>query len=47
MRLIDQGGVRLNGQTVEDKGLRIEPGVKCMLQVGRRRFARVTLVSDA
>ena len=47
MRLIDQGGVRLNGQSVEDKGLRIEPGAKCMLQVGKRRFARVTLVSDA
>ncbi|HPB76935.1 MAG TPA: tyrosine--tRNA ligase [Chromatiaceae bacterium] len=47
MRLIDQGGVRLNGQSVEDKGLRIESGAKCMLQVGKRRFARVTLVSDA
>ena len=47
MRLIDQGGVRLNGQPVEDKGLRIEPGAKCMLQVGKRRFARVTLVTDA
>ena len=47
MRLIDQGGVRLNGQPVEDKGLRIEPGAKCMLQVGKRRFARVILGTDA
>ena len=47
MRLIDQGGVRLNGQPVEDKGLRIESGAKCMLQVGKRRFARVILGTDA
>lgn len=47
MRLIDQGGVRLDGQQIEDKSLRIGSGVTCMLQVGKRRFARVSLVSDA
>lgn len=46
MRLIDQGGVRLDGQQVEDKGLRIGLGASCLVQVGKRRFARVTLVSE-
>ena len=46
MRLIDQGGVRLNGQPVEDKGLWIKLGDRCMLQVGKRRFVHAILVSD-
>jgi tyrosyl-tRNA synthetase len=41
-RLIEQGGVRLDGGTVSDKGLRLEAGTY-VVQVGKRKFARVTL----
>jgi len=43
LRMIEQGGVRLNGERVSDKGLRLGRGVQAVLQVGRRKFARVTL----
>ncbi len=41
-RLIDGGGVRIDGTVVSDKGLRIDAGT-CVLQVGKRKFAKVTL----
>src|SRR4051812_27803617 len=43
MRMIDQGGVRVNGAKVSDKGLMLDKG-QYVLQVGKRKFARVTLV---
>jgi len=43
LRMIEQGGVRLNGERVSDKGLKLGRGDKAVLQVGRRKFARVTL----
>jgi len=43
IRAIDQGGVRINGEKVIDKGLRLLPGVTIVLQIGKRKFARVTL----
>jgi tyrosyl-tRNA synthetase len=42
MRLIDQGGVRIDGAVVSDKGLKVPAGT-CVVQVGKRKFARVTL----
>lgn len=42
MRMIDQGGVRLDGTVVSDKAVKIEAGT-FVLQVGKRKFARVTL----
>ena len=42
MRMVEQGGVRIDGATVSDKGLKL-PGGKYVVQVGRRRFARVAL----
>jgi tyrosyl-tRNA synthetase len=42
MRLIDQGGVRVDGAVVSDKALKLAAGVY-VLQVGKRKFARVTL----
>jgi tyrosyl-tRNA synthetase len=42
MRMVEQGGVRLDGVVVSDKALRIEAGT-FVLQVGKRKFARVTL----
>ena len=47
MRLIDQGGVRLDGELVADKGLRMTSGTECIVQVGKRRFARVRIVPGA
>ncbi|MGY8523668.1 tyrosine--tRNA ligase [Paracidovorax citrulli] len=41
-RNIDQGGVRIDGTVISDKGLKIEAGTY-VVQVGKRRFARVTL----
>ncbi|RQP26433.1 tyrosine--tRNA ligase [Piscinibacter terrae] len=43
-RLIDGNGVRVDGSVVSDKALRLGPGVY-VVQVGRRKFARVTLGS--
>jgi len=42
LRLVDQGGVRVDGQTVSDRGLRLAAG-SYVLQAGKRKFARVTL----
>ena len=41
-RLIDGGGVRIDGSVVSDKGLKLEAG-SFVLQVGKRKFARVVL----
>jgi tyrosyl-tRNA synthetase len=42
-RMIKQGAVRIDGARVEDKGLNVEAGTTHVYQVGKRRFARVTL----
>ena len=44
MRMIDQGGVRLNGEKVSDKSLSLCAGEVFVLQVGKRKFARIRLV---
>lgn len=41
-RLIDGGGVRIDSSVVSDKGLKLGAGVY-VVQVGKRKFARVTL----
>jgi tyrosyl-tRNA synthetase len=43
-RMIEQGGVRIDGQKVSDKGLAVKRGDTVVLQVGKRKFARVTLI---
>ena len=43
LRMIEQGGVKVDGQRVSDKGLRLPAGATYVLQVGKRRFARVSL----
>jgi tyrosyl-tRNA synthetase len=42
LRMIDQGGVRLNGEKLSDKGLLLRAGETVVLQVGKRKFARVS-----
>jgi tyrosyl-tRNA synthetase len=43
LRMIKQGAVRIDGERVDDAQLRLRPGVSCICQVGKRRFARVFL----
>ena len=44
LRLVEQGGVRIDGAVVSDKALKVGAGI-CVVQVGKRKFARVTLTS--
>lgn len=43
LRMIEQGGVKLNGEKVGDKTLRLSRGETAVVQVGKRKFARITL----
>ncbi len=43
MRMIKQGAVKIDGERVEDRGLHCMVGSTNVYQVGKRRFARVTL----
>ena len=43
MRMIAQGGVKIDGEKVADKDAVIPAGVSHVLQVGKRKFARVTV----
>lgn len=44
MRMVDQGGVRIDGAVISDKQLQVEAGT-VVLQVGKRKFAKVTLTA--
>lgn len=43
MRAIQQGGVKLDSQKVDDKNLQLTKGQTVVAQVGKRKFARITL----
>ena len=43
LRMIDQGGIRIDGERCSDKALMLSAGSALVLQVGKRKFARVTL----
>ncbi|MEO7728155.1 MAG: tyrosine--tRNA ligase [Burkholderiales bacterium] len=43
LRMIAQGGVKLDGEKVGDKSLKLAAGAQVVLQVGKRKFARVIL----
>ena len=43
MRMIKQGAVRIDGERVVDSSLLVEAGTTAVYQVGKRRFARVSL----
>ena len=45
LRLIGQGGVRIDGEKISDRALRVAAGSVAVYQVGKRRFARVALTS--
>ncbi len=42
LRLVDQGGVRVDSAPVSDRGLKLEAGTY-VVQVGKRKFAKITL----
>ena len=44
LRMVEQGGVRIDGGVVSDKALRLGAGT-VVVQVGKRKFARVTLTA--
>jgi tyrosyl-tRNA synthetase len=44
LRMVEQGGVRIDGAVVSDKGLKVDAGT-LVVQVGKRKFARVTLAA--
>jgi len=43
IRMIEQGGVRMDGEKVTDKNQQFPKGKPVILQVGKRKFARVTV----
>ena len=43
MRAIEQGGVKLDSEKVTDKNLQLNKGVTVVAQVGKRKFAKITL----
>jgi len=42
-RMIQQGAVRIDGEKVSDKGMKLERGSIVVAQVGKRKFARIRL----
>ena len=42
-RMIKQGAVKIDGEKLEDKSVRFESGTCHVFQVGKRRFARITV----
>ena len=45
-RLIAQGGVKVDQKRVEDPGLMLQTGANYLIQVGKRRVIRITLVGS-
>jgi tyrosyl-tRNA synthetase len=43
LRMIEQGGVRIDGEKVADKSLTLKRGKQVVVQVGKRKFARVAI----
>jgi tyrosyl-tRNA synthetase len=43
-RSIEQGGIKLDGEKVADKTLALNKGVSVVAQVGKRKFANVTIM---
>lgn len=44
LRMLGQGAIRIDGQRVEDRALLFSAPAELVVQVGKRRFARITLV---
>ena len=44
MRMIAQGGVKLDGEKISDKAQKLHQGTTVVAQVGKRKFARIQVV---
>ena len=42
-RLIAQGGVKVNGEKIDDRNLKFQPGDSLVLQAGKRKAARIKI----
>jgi tyrosyl-tRNA synthetase len=42
-RMIQQGGVKVDGEKISDRTLKLEPGFSGILQVGKRKFCKVSV----
>jgi tyrosyl-tRNA synthetase len=42
LRMVEQNAVRIDGEAITDKALKLEPG-QFVVQVGKRKFARISL----
>ncbi len=47
LRLIGQGGVKVDGAKITDKSLTLPAGTVAVVQVGKRKFARIVLAEAA
>jgi tyrosyl-tRNA synthetase len=43
LRMIDQGGVRLDGEKISDRSLMLAAGTTVVAQVGKRKFSRIVV----
>jgi len=43
LRMIEQGGVKLDGEKISDKALQLKMGAVVVAQVGKRKFGRITV----
>jgi tyrosyl-tRNA synthetase len=43
-RAIEQGGIKLDGEKVSDKAFMLNKGTSVVAQVGKRKFANVTIL---
>ena len=44
MRMIQQGAAKIDGEKIADKSVRIEKGTVAVFQVGKRKFARLSII---
>ncbi len=42
-RMIKQGAVKLDGEKISDKNLQLKQGMRCIIQVGKRKFADISI----
>ena len=46
LRMIDQGGVKLNGARISDKSIKLACGETTVVQVGKRKFVRISITGQ-
>ena len=44
MRNINSGAVKIDGEKISDNQVRITAGTTCVIQIGKRRYSRITVV---